>query len=168
MGGKRDVIPNRVNSLVFTPREEGVYLGACAEFCGDSHALMKMRMIVHTPEGFRRWLANEAAPAVNPVDSVSAVGVGKKLVTQGACAGCHTIKGTTAVGITGPNLTHVGRRLTVAGGILDNNAQNLFDWVANAPAIKPGSKMPPQGTAHGGGLTDEQIRYVVAYLQSLQ
>ncbi|HEY0035654.1 MAG TPA: cytochrome c oxidase subunit II [Longimicrobium sp.] len=168
MAGKRDLITNRVNRLIFTPTVPGVYMGQCAEFCGDSHALMKMRLIAHTPEGFRQWLENEARPALEPTDSTSAVALGKKLVTQGACAGCHVIEGTPMVGRLGPNLTHFGRRRTLAAGIVDNNAENLAKWVSNAPAMKPGSLMPPQGKAAGGNLTEEQIQYIVAYLQSLQ
>ncbi|HEU4451820.1 MAG TPA: cytochrome c oxidase subunit II [Longimicrobium sp.] len=168
MGGKRDMITNRINHLVFTPEEEGVYLGQCAEFCGDSHALMRMRMVVHTPEGFRQWMANEAAPAVEPAATDSALLYGKQLVTQGICAGCHYIEGTTAVGRTGPALTHFGRRRTLAAGILENNAEHLHAWIANAPAVKPGSKMPQLGGDIPNALTDEQIRYIVAYLQSLQ
>ena len=168
MGGKRDLITNRENRLIFTPREPGVYLGQCAEFCGDSHALMKMRLIAHTPQGFQDWLNNEARPALEPTDSASAVALGKKLVTQGACAACHTIRGTPMVGRQGPNLTHFGRRRTLAAGVMDNNAANLADWVRNSVAVKPGSKMPPQGRDAGGTLTEDQIQYVVAYLQSLQ
>jgi cytochrome c oxidase subunit 2 len=168
MGGKRDLITNRVNRLIFTPREPGVYMGQCAEFCGDSHALMKMRLIAHTPQGFQEWLNNEASPALEPTDSTSAVALGKKLVTQGACAGCHVIQGTPMVGRQGPNLTHFGRRRTLAAGILDNNAANLADWIRNAPAVKPGSLMPQLGGDIPNGLTEEQISYIVAYLQSLQ
>ena len=168
MGGKRDLITNRVNHLVFMPEEPGVYMGQCAEFCGDSHALMRMRLIVHTPQGYRDWLANESRPAVEPVAGDSALLYGKQLVTAGQCAGCHYIEGTTAVGRTGPALTHFGRRLTLAAGIMENNAENLARWIENAPAVKPGSKMPQLGGGVPGGLTDEQIQYVVAYLQSLQ
>ncbi len=165
MGGKRDLINNKINTIVFTPEEPGVYLGQCAEFCADSHALMKMRLIAHTPDGFREWLQNEYQPArdvppVTPQDS--AIALGKQLTTQGACAGCHVIKGTPMVGRTGPNLTHFGRRRTLAAGILDNNAENLAAWIRNPPAIKPGAKMPNLN------LKDEEIRYIVAYLQSLQ
>ena len=165
MGGKRDVIPTRVNTLNFTPEEPGVYLGQCAEFCGDSHALMKMRMIAHTPEGYQEWLRNEASPAPAPRDS--AVMLGKQLVTKGACAGCHVVrygveKDSTTLGRTGPNLTHFGSRRTLAAGIMDNNAENLAKWLKDPPAVKPGSKMPNLG------LKDEEIRYIVAYLQTLQ
>src|SRR5690606_30383455 len=106
MGGKRDVIPGRITELVFTPLEAGVYLGQCAEFCGESHALMKMRLIAHDPADFDRWLANESSPAVEPADS--AVMQGQQLVTGGVCAGCHTVRGTSAqFGRTAPDLTHV-------------------------------------------------------------
>jgi cytochrome c oxidase subunit II len=160
MGGKRDVIPGRVNRIVFTPLEAGVYLGQCAEFCGESHALMKMRLIAHEPEEFAAWLQNEAAPAVEPADS--AVMLGRQLVTGGACAGCHTVRGTNAVfGKLGPDLTHVARRMTIAGGILENNAENLHRWIDNPPGVKPGALMPDLG------LSEQEIRYVVAYLQTL-
>lgn len=165
MGGKRDLINNKINTIVFTPEEPGVYLGQCAEFCADSHALMKMRLIAHTPEGYKEWLQNEFNPAreIRPVTAQdSALALGRDLVTKGACAGCHVIKGTGMVGRTGPNLTHFGRRRTLAAGILDNNAGNLAAWLRNPPAIKPGAKMPNLN------LKEEEIRYIVAYLQSLQ
>ncbi|HUE95751.1 MAG TPA: cytochrome c oxidase subunit II [Longimicrobiaceae bacterium] len=160
MGGKRDVIANRVTNIVFTPIEAGVYLGQCAEFCGESHALMRMRLIAHEPAEFERWLANEASPAVEPTDP--AVVIGQQLVTGGMCAACHTVRGTNAqFGRTGPDLTHIARRSTIAAGILDNNAENMMDWVANAPAIKPGALMPEMG------LSEQELRYIVAYLQTL-
>ncbi len=163
MGGKRDLINNKTNHILFTPREPGLYLGQCAEFCGDSHALMKMRLIAHEPREFQAWLRNEASPAVEPTDS--ALALGRRLVTGGACAGCHTIEGTNMVGRTGPNLTHFGRRRTLAAGVLENNAENLAAWITNAPAVKPGAKMP---SLESMGIPENAVPYMVAYLQSLQ
>jgi cytochrome c oxidase subunit II len=178
MGGKRDVFPGagpnaRITKILFTPEEAGVYYGQCAEFCGDSHALMRMRLVAHDPAGFQEWLRNEAGPAVAPSAADTAVLLGKQIVTTGVCAGCHTVRygaapDSTTRGITGPNLTHFGRRYSMAGGLLENNAQNLFRWVRNAPSVKPGSKMPQLGGDVPGALTDQQIHYVVAYLQTLQ
>jgi cytochrome c oxidase subunit II len=160
MGGKRDLIPNRINSIVMTPEVPGVYMGACAEFCGESHALMQMRLIAHPPGGFEQWLRDEARPAVEPVDS--AIMIGKQLATQGSCAGCHAIRGTGAeFGRAGPDLTHFARRRTLAAGIMENNAENLATWLRNSPAVKPGSLMPNLD------LSEEEIGYLVAYLQSL-
>ncbi|HSU16762.1 cytochrome c oxidase subunit II [Longimicrobium sp.] len=162
MGGKRDLITNRVNHLVFKPEEAGVYFGQCAEFCGTSHSLMRMRMVAHAGDGYQQWLTNESHPAVEPAAGDSAVQLGKQLVTTGACAGCHYIEGTPMAAHIGPALTHFGRRRTLAAGILDNNAENLHRWLANPPEVKPGSKMPNLN------LTDQQITYITAYLQSLQ
>jgi cytochrome c oxidase subunit 2 len=160
MGGKRDVVPGRTNDIVFTPSEAGVYLGQCAEFCGDSHALMRMRLIAHEPAEYAAWLQNEARPAVEPTDS--AVMLGKKFVTEGPCAGCHTIAGTNAkFGTTAPNLTHLARRSTIAAGLLENNAQNLTKWITDPSAVKPGAKMPSHL------VPEQEMPYVVAYLQSL-
>ena len=72
------------------------------------------------------------------------------------------------MGRQGPNLTHFGRRRTLAAGIVENNAENLAAWVRNAPAMKPGSLMPQLGGDIPNGLSDDQISYIVAYLQSLQ
>lgn len=164
MGGKRYAIPGRVNRIVFTPSEPGVYLGQCAEFCGASHALMKMRLIAHTPGEFQEWIANEAGPAIDPataaVPADSAVLLGKQL-TVTTCGGCHIISGTTMVGRTGPNLSHFARRQTLAAGILENNAENLYAWIDDPQAIKPDALMLDLG------LPPEQIRYIVAYLQTL-
>ncbi len=162
MGGKRDLIPNRVNRILFTPEEPGIYIGVCAEFCGESHALMKMRLIAHTPEGFQEWLRNERRPAAEPLPTDSAVLIGQQLATSGTCAGCHVIRGTPAqIGRLGPDLTHFARRRTLAAGILENNAENLANWLRNPPAMKPGARMPNLN------LTEDEIAYLVAYLQTL-
>jgi cytochrome c oxidase subunit II len=165
MGGKRDVIPNRINHIVFTPEEPGVYMGACAEFCGESHALMLMRLIAHTPEGFQAWLRNEAAPAFDPEAAPlpdSALILGKQLFATTGCVACHTVRGyEVARGRLGPDLTHFARRRTIAAGVLENNAQNLHRYIMDPQGIKPGNRMPQLGW------TDEQVRYMVAYLQTL-
>jgi cytochrome c oxidase subunit II len=165
MGGKRYAIPGRVNSIIFTAREPGVYLGQCAEFCGESHALMKKRLIAHSPEGFEEWLRNEASPAIEPPAMLaaqdSAIVLGRQL-TVTSCAACHVIRGTQAeFGRLGPDLTHLARRTTLASGIMDNNATNLAAWIHNPQAIKPGALMPAMG------LSDQEVQYIVAYLQTL-
>lgn len=168
MGGKRYAIPTRVNAIMFTPEEPGVYLGRCTEFCGDMHALMRMRLVAHTPENFRTWFQNEAAPAVQPAEPAvapldSAVTVGKLLFTQRGCVGCHAIRGHEgAVGQLGPDLTHLASRRTIAAGVLENNATNLRVWINNPQAVKPGAKM------QNLGWTDQEVQYIVAYLQTLQ
>ncbi len=157
LGGKRDVIPGRINTLTFTPEAPGEYLGQCAEFCGISHANMRMRVIVHPRATWATWVAGQqAVPA-----TAAAVADGAALFARSACVGCHTIRGVSA-GVIGPDLTHFGSRGTVAAGILPSTLDNVAAWVKDPPALKPGVKMPALG------LTDEQARAVAAYLLSLK
>jgi len=98
-----------------------------------------------------------------------------------ACIGCHSIAGNPmAMGILAPNLTHVGSRSTIAAGRFPNTAAYLALWIKNARAMKPEVLMPTWGideydpvlkkklTAANGGLTDQQIADIVAYLTALK
>jgi cytochrome c oxidase subunit 2 len=105
---------------------------------------------------------------------------GRQLMSsgQGACLGCHTITGNPVMmGVIGPNLTHVGSRTTIAGGIYPNDTKHLSRWIKNARWMKPGVLMPTIGVGQYDpilktnlkqGLTDEQIADIVAYLQALK
>jgi cytochrome c oxidase subunit 2 len=98
---------------------------------------------------------------------------------QGACLGCHTIKGNPMmVGQIGPNLTHFGSRTTLAAGLFPNDRQHLGSWIKNSRKMKPGVIMPTLGLNEydpvlkapmkSGGLTDQQIADIVAYLHALK
>ena len=104
---------------------------------------------------------------------------GEKLfVGPGTCLACHTIQGNPmAVGNIGPNLTHVGSRYTIAGGLYPNDAAHLTRWIKNARLMKPGSIMPTLGkgqydpqlnTTNAAGLDDQQVADLVAYIQKLK
>ena len=54
---------------------------------------------------------------------------------------CHTVRGHGAAGITAPDLTHIGSRTTIAGGLLENNTEQLRRWIKNPGVVKPGNKM---------------------------
>ena len=108
-------------------------------------------------------------------------GRGKQVFSSSACIGCHSIAGNpAAMGITGPNLTHVGSRSTLAAGRFPNAAAYMALWIKNARAMKPEVIMPTLGldeydpvlkakvTAATGGLTDQQIADIVAYLTALK
>lgn len=101
------------------------------------------------------------------------VGRGAALFKTAPCIACHAIRGVpTAAGIIGPNLTHVGSRTTIAGGLYPNDLAHLEKWIKNAPAMKPGSLMPLFGKAEKGDTpgvyTDQQIADLAAYLSSLK
>ena len=167
LGGKRDVISGRTNRIQFTPDSIGVFLGQCAEFCGESHANMGLRVVVEDSATFAAWVAGQQRAAVPPDFLSGAAREGleafRKLrqPASNSCIACHTIQGVSA-GVLGPNLTHVGSRGTIAGGTLPNTAEGLARWLNDPPGVKPGSKMPKIG------LTESEIAALVAYLQSLK
>ena len=104
---------------------------------------------------------------------------GRQIYSKSMCIGCHAIAGNPmSAGIAGPNLTHVGTRHTIAGGLYPNDTKHLAYWIKNATIMKPGSKMPALGKGETdrntkmvmnvGALTDAEIADIVAYLQALK
>jgi len=165
LSGKRDAMPGRTTHLAFTPDSVGTFHGQCAEFCGASHANMRLRVMVEAPADFDTWVARQtAAPvAVDSSDALVLAGEAafKKIRDPAAhsCIICHTMAGVSG-GIAGPNLTHVGSRTTIAGGTLPSDSAGIAQWLRNPMAEKPGSLMPTID------LTDDEIAALVAYLQS--
>ncbi|HEY6419039.1 MAG TPA: cytochrome c oxidase subunit II [Candidatus Binataceae bacterium] len=161
LGGKRDVVPGQTNELTFVANAPGMFPGQCAEFCGLSHANMRFRVFVETPEQFALWAsAQKSAPAANPAAEQYAA-AGAKIFANSPCTACHTIEGVSK-GYVGPNLTHVGSRTTIAAGIMKNTPDNLAKWIADPAALKPGAEMPPLG------LRGKPLADLVAYLESLK
>ena len=164
LAGKQDVVPARTNHLKLEATHPGTFLGTCVEFCGLSHANMRLRVIAETPAEFEKWAANQAKPFHPPTSAAAQRGM--KIFLAQQCVGCHTIRGTSAAGNVGPDLTHVATRETFAGGIFRFNSHNLRLWLTDAPAEKPGSKMPA-GVATMG-LTQSDITSLIAFLEGLK
>lgn len=159
LAGKTDVIPNRNNTMWLDAKEPDVYAGQCAEFCGLSHALMRFLVIAEEPDDFDEWVELQQSDAITPADSDALQGMEFFGTT---CGVCHTVKGTDAGGQVGPNLTHFADRQTLAAGVLERTPENIARWLRNPQDVKPGAKMPNLG------LSDEEIRILTAYLQSLE
>ena len=159
LAGKQDVVPGHTRTMWLKADEVGTYFGQCAEYCGLSHALMRLHVVAQSPQEFDQWVADQKRPAAAPTATLAQQGAQKFSTT---CAVCHTIAGTNAAGEVGPNLTHFASRGTLASGIMDRTDENLAKWLKDPPAIKPGSRMPSYN------LTDQEINGLVAYLQSLK
>jgi len=165
LAGKRDMVPGRSQRIWFTPRKTGEYQGQCAELCGPSHANMRLKVFVDSEEDYAEWVAKQKAPA-----DTSMSDPGFTAFLQSGCIACHAIDfpGSPAQIDTGPNLTHVGSRATIAGGILENTPQNMKRWIRNAEAIKPGQKRVPNGMLVFEHLPEETLDTLVAFLQGLE
>jgi cytochrome c oxidase subunit 2 len=156
--GKIDSIPNKVNSVWFTPDKVGMYVGQCAQFCGMEHAKMLLRVYVQTPEDFAAWVKNQQQPGVQD----PAVAEGRRVFESQACISCHVVRGTAAQGRFGPDLTHLMSRDTIASGAASNTPSDLKLWIKDPDYVKPGSLMPAMQ------LSESQIDKIVAYLTTLK
>ena len=224
LAGKVDMIPNRANFLWFKADKPGYYYGQCAEYCGESHAIMRFRVIALSPSEYVKWLDNQKQPArtataatvrrdqdqprarfarlegtapgstlsaspafdadplgawkaqqqVEPDENAQLIADGRRLFKEKTCISCHSVRGHEGIGITGPDLTKVGSRSTIAAGVLENSSLRMHQWIKDPNFFKPGNKM-----YHGGyvdaqtkqplfSLNDAEIDALVAYLHSLK
>jgi cytochrome c oxidase subunit 2 len=235
LAGKVDMMPNRGNHLWLQADNPGYFWGQCAEFCGESHAVMRFRVIALAEPDFAAWVAHQKKPARSlaaDTTSVSApatpyaytnpgrnapgytsgfdanpfagwktqqeiakgenpvsIAAGRAIFKQKGCVTCHTIRGNEGMGVTGPDLTHMGARSTIAAGLLENTPQNLHHWITKPNELKPGNKMfvgvPTSGgsvmagyvaidretgetVGHNIVVNDDEARALVAYLHSLK
>jgi cytochrome c oxidase subunit II len=217
LAGKVDMIPNRANHLWLQADAPGYFYGQCAQYCGDSHAVMRFRVVALGEKEFAAWLAQQKQPArtvaapaaqtaqprvifatyqpnqfgfsdrwqpdaaTTPLDlwraqqlpaqeeNPALVARGRALFQAKTCIGCHTVRGQEGLGVTGPDLTHVGARTTIAGGLLENNAEQLARWISHPDQVKPGNKMYATGYVPNHiTLANDEVAALVAYLQSLK
>jgi cytochrome c oxidase subunit 2 len=157
---KVDLIPGRKNRVLLDSDHPGVYRGQCAEFCGLQHAHMAMYVIAEPPAKFKAWLANTAKPARRPATGQERRGL--EVFLREPCSGCHQLRGTSAHGDVGPDLTHVQTRMTLAALTIPNRKGYLGGWILDPQHIKPGNKMP------GLKLSGPDFQALLAYLETLR
>jgi cytochrome c oxidase subunit 2 len=150
LAGKLDLVPGKDNRLTLSASREGTFRGQCAEYCGGPHA--QMAFYVVAMENYEEWRAQQREPAAASSELFNA-----------RCAACHTVRGTGAAGTLGPDLTHVGSRVSIGAGILPNNAGAMAGWIASSQHVKPGNLMPAFGDLKG-----EELAALAAYLESLK
>jgi cytochrome c oxidase subunit II len=158
--GKQDLIPGRNNQVTLIADHPGIYRGQCAQFCGLQHAHMALLVIAQDAAGYAAWRDGQLQQAVSSDDPDAAKG--RQFVTSHACAACHTVRGTSAAGTLGPDLTHVASRSYIAAGLLPTTRGSLAAWIVDPQTIKPGNNMPmvPMGA--------DDVTFVSAYLATLK
>lgn len=124
LNGKRDAVPGRIHTWSIEADDPGKFTGWCTEFCGLSHARMRMSVIALEDADFEQWLANQAKPAEIPTDPDEVAG--RELMGQ-LCVACHVINdGQFEYGAdfapnlesgVAPDLTHFASRSVYAGAI---------------------------------------------------
>jgi cytochrome c oxidase subunit 2 len=121
---------------------------------------MALDVTVESRAAFAAWRSRQLLPAPAPKDATTQAGFA--YVTTRQCASCHAIAGTPASGQVAPDLTHFASRRSIAAGRLPMSRANIAAWIADPHAAKPGNNMPRVP------LTPEELRAVVAYLETLR
>lgn len=138
LNGKKDAVPNHRSPLTIEANKPGEYIGQCTEFCGLSHAEMRIKVVAVDDASYERWVDKNTKDVESPTSQLAIDGW-KTFVGQ--CTSCHRINGMKDPSdVTGPqdvdkatktfaypkvvnqvsgevpNLTHLMTRSTFAGG----------------------------------------------------
>jgi cytochrome c len=88
--------------------------------------------------------------------------IGRQLLTDYGCVGCHVVPGVRAEpAYVGPPLDHWGKRSYIAGA-LTNNEENLVRWIVDPQQVEPGTAMPDLD------VSERDATNITAYLLSLE
>lgn len=157
---KTDLIAGKVNETWLRAERVGNFRGQCAEYCGLQHAFMAFMVIAEPRAEYDAWLAGLSSPDDRAL--TEAERRGRAVFERSACAACHTVRGASATGTVGPDLTTVGSRWSLGAGAAPNDRGHLGGWVVNPQTVKPGSGMPPQP------IPAQDLPDLLTYLQSLR
>jgi cytochrome c oxidase subunit 2 len=127
LNGKKDAVPNRFSPLRIEADKPGEYFGQCTEFCGLSHANMRMKVIALNDQDWKAWTDNQAKAITKPAGTNTPESRGYETFSR--CVSCHQVDGYVGadgkqinskadeqlVSGAAPNLTHVMSRSTFAG-----------------------------------------------------
>ncbi len=130
LNGKRDAVPGRYHTWSVEADEPGNFGGWCTEYCGLSHARMRMSVMALAPADFDAWLANQSEYAAIPAEGTPEWD--GRATFQAQCASCHVINEdpsdpnayaypegfeSAVVAKAVPNLTHFATRTAYAGAM---------------------------------------------------
>jgi cytochrome c oxidase subunit II len=155
LAGKTDVVPGRTNHMTMEANRTGTFLGQCAQYCGLSHANMRMRVKAVSAADFRAWIASQQKGPAQPFEDANKTpypGAPTLITKTFACTNCHTFNDSSKISF-GPNLTHLGSRDVFASGALALTRDNLVKWIKDAPSVIPMQSQkclePPPATCVG-------------------
>jgi len=139
LAGKTDIIPGQTNITWIQADTPGEFRGQCAEFCGKQHARMGFLVVASPPGDFNEWWDRQLTGVPTPVARETRLDQ-EAFIRN--CGVCHSVRGTRAGGILGPDLSHFNSRRRIAAATLPNTVGHLSAWIANPQEIKPGNLMP--------------------------
>jgi cytochrome c oxidase subunit 2 len=172
LGGKRDLITNHPNYLWFTPDSVGeqAWNGACAEYCGTSHANMRFKTFTVTPPEFASWVAHQQSPAalgaVAPPAPAGATAAGAPAAGAAGAAGTAVAAATGSAAKTG-TATSAANQAQIAASAAGASGPGSTVTAPNGPQAAGSTNRPDaEGGMAGhdmaamGSATVQQAGYV--------
>jgi cytochrome c oxidase subunit 2 len=159
---KMDVVPGRYTKTWFRAQQPGVHDLYCAEYCGTGHSDMTTQVIVHKPGEFDEWLKKAAlgVAALSPAER------GRRLYVTHGCAGCHSTDGTAK---TGPSFKGIwGQTHRFSNAPPTKVDENYIRQSIEDPSAKVREGYEDKMNSFKGQLTDEEIGYLIKFIQSLK
>ncbi len=171
---KRDAVPGQYSFVAFTPTVTGPAHVFCAEYCGTSHSGMLAKVIVDSPEDYKKFTdtlgKKPKVCGTPPVDPCTDEKWGEQIFVQNACPTCHGVGGTGQIGggaSPGPKLAgKFGKTEQTTTGPVQFDENYVRESI-----LRPNAKivagyttvaMPPFV------FKDPQIDAVIAYIKSLK
>ncbi|MBA3540552.1 MAG: cytochrome c oxidase subunit II [Deltaproteobacteria bacterium] len=166
---KQDIIPRRYTYVWFNATKPGTYRLNCAEYCGTNHSQMGMNaagrravVVVHTPGGYERYLADKDALEKNMAPDA----LGKLMYEKKGCVACHSTDGSAR---TGPSFKgSFGTMVNLAGGATVKMDENYIRESLMAPQAKARPGYPASMPSFETNLKEAEIQGIIAFIQSLK
>jgi cytochrome c oxidase subunit 2 len=159
---KMDAVPGRYTELWFKANQEGTFPVYCAEYCGTAHSDMLTKVVVHSPEGFQAWVAEE----IKKIESMPLVDLGVLTFNQSGCATCHSLDGSQKVGPTFKGLFGKQEKIIGSGSIAVD--ENYIRESILEPQSKIVEGFPPSMPTFKGQLSDRRISGLVEYIKTIK
>jgi cytochrome c oxidase subunit 2 len=157
---KQDAVPGRYTELWFKPTQVGTFPIYCAEYCGTSHSDMLSRVVVHTPEDFQAWVAEE----IRKIEAMPLAELGELTFNQAGCSTCHSLDGSAKVGPTFKGV--FGRQEKIFGQGTITVDENYIRESILDPQAKLVEGFPPAMPTFKGQLSDRRILGLVEYIKT--
>jgi cytochrome c oxidase subunit 2 len=156
---KMDAVPGRYTELWFKATQEGTFPIYCAEYCGTSHSDMLTRVVVHTPESFQAWVAEE----IRKIEAMPLAELGELTFNQAGCSTCHSLDGSIKVGPSFKGL--FGHQVKLFGGTSVTVDENYIRESILEPQAKLVEGFPPAMPTFKGQLSDRRILGLVEFIK---
>jgi cytochrome c oxidase subunit 2 len=162
---KRDVLPDRYDSVWFKATKTGTYHLFCSQFCGTLHSSMIGEIVVMPTPDYQRWLEQNGT-------SQSLVAQGQTLFMRFGCSGCHGSNGAggpqSGSLVRAPRLAGLyGSPVTLADGrIVIADDRYIRDCIM-LPETERVASYPPVMPSFSGQISEEDLLKIIAYIKSL-